>query len=247
MKIVINKKKYFNTNYLLIMSFMIMILSACATPKKIIKEREISKVIYKYYYDFPANATISLDEYQDSLISDFVNKYGLNLSDEELKAIRILDKIKEVTPSEIHIEFLKDSILRYKTYDGITRTEIAKIEIGKGSYFLQKENGVEQINFFEGDSTYTIHQISQNDENILGYNCDKILINGCAQSIEEYPYSVGNSNFELHIAKGINLPLHIAIPINKEFINTFPLKARIWDSSCDGIVRVYEIKDILYK
>ncbi len=227
-----------------------LLIGACAIKKDTAmttKAKSISKIIYDYYYEFPKDAAISLDEYQDTLISNFESKYGLSLSEEETKAIRILDKLKDVKPSEIHLEFKEDTVWRYKTDDGLVKTELARVDLEEGVYHIFSDADTIQINFFEGDSTYTVHQISKKEETILGYNCNQILINGCAESIEKYPYSIGNSIFELWVTNEIDLPMHSIVPINKKYQKKIPLKARIWDSECDGIIRIYEAKEIIYK
>lgn len=163
--------------------------------------------------------------------------------------LRLLDTLKVTPKSEIHVDFSKDTIWRYKTYDQKTKLEIARIDLENGIYYLQKIERMKskevKMNFFEGDSSYIVKEFPELKEQILGYTCHKIIIEGCTMSIEEFPFSIGNSIFEMYVTDEIDIPLHAIVPMNKKFENYSPLKIRIW-GKCDGIVKVIEIKEILY-
>lgn len=234
-----------------ILILIVLLLHACSTQKVInhTSKRDISKVIYDYYYEFPADAEISLEEYQDTLIANFQRKYNLKLNENELKIVRLLDVLKETPRSEIHVEFSGDTIWRYKTYDQKTKSEISRLDLENGIYHLQKTEKQKSkevaMHLFEGDSIYIVQEFPKIREKVLGFSSHKVLIKGCTMSFEEFPYSMNNSVFEIYVTDKIDIPLHAIVPINKRFEGYFPLKIRIW-GDCDGIVKVYQIKEILY-
>lgn len=73
--------------FILILLLVIQSFNSCTTQKKLshINKREISKVIYDNYFEFPPNAKISLEEYQDTLLTNFIKKYNYTLSGDEKK------------------------------------------------------------------------------------------------------------------------------------------------------------------
>ena len=238
--------------HLSVLFILIIALNSCSTQKKIPKHNNsqvIEKVIYDYYFEFPSNAEHSIEELQDTFIANFQNKYGIILKDEILDKVRFVDTLRNTPRMEIHVEFSGDSIWRYKTIDKITRFEVSRLDLLNGIYYLQnnKEQSTnKKIDLFEGDSIYIVQEFPENKAIINGYNCHKILLSGCTMSIEKFPFSIGNFNYEMYVTDEIDIPLHAIIPINKRFDNYFPMKARIW-GECDGFVKVYELKEIKFK
>ena len=147
------------------------------------------------------------------------------------------------TTDTLHVEYKKDTILRYRIKDNLIFGDHDLLLSTKG---IKKKVGKDRktiyggYNLFKNDSLYSIEKFNEDRKTIKGFNCYKIVI---TKKEKDRFVALGNTIYECYVTDQIKLPFHAVHNIGLFLPNMFPLYIHSSSEKFKGMSETYELID----